>query len=137
MAISEDSQRHARSLIAVEGFTGMEKYWGHTLPEAPPERGCHITRPDGCFRIDMPRCPSRELLLRNQLGFSADYCDHRLGWIGHMMQAVGHTIDHEHNHRGQCWWEFRPLVSEPPAVAGIRPATDIRRAPLWAPRARP
>ena len=38
-AISRDSQRHARALIASGGFDGMEKYWGHTSCRGVAEFG--------------------------------------------------------------------------------------------------
>ena len=56
-----------------------------------------------------------------------------MGWVGPLMRESGFTIDHEHNHRGQCWWEMRPAaaaagLSAPGEVAG---AKDVRLRPDW------
>jgi hypothetical protein len=50
-----------------------------------------------------------------------------------MLQEAGYVIDHEHNHRGQCWWEMRPASAKgghaaPGSVAG---AKDVRLRPDW------
>ncbi|MBL9200602.1 MAG: hypothetical protein JNL39_08855 [Opitutaceae bacterium] len=132
-AIYRDSQRHARELIQREGFEGMAKYWGHTLAEESPDLGFAITRGPEVFRIDMHDCPSKGFLLRNGLQSYGDYCDHCMGWVGPLMREAGFTIDHEHNHRGQCWWELRPASATgghapPGEVAG---AKDVRLRPDW------
>jgi hypothetical protein len=92
-----------------------------------------VTRRDDLFRIDMHDCPSKGFLLRNGLHQHADYCDHCLGWIGPLLKQAGFTIDHQHNHQGQCWWEMHragdAAPPEPPgAVAG---ASDVRLRPDW------
>jgi hypothetical protein len=132
-AISRDSQAHARALILSEGIVGMAKYWRHTLDEESPERAFAIGRTAEVFRIDMHDCPSKGFLLRNGLEQCADYCDHCIGWIGPMMRDAGFVIDHEHNHRGQCWWEFRPAGSAGPAgdQSPATPENDVRRRPDW------
>ncbi len=132
-AINQDSQRHARELIGREGFDGMAKYWGHTLVEESPDLGFAITRTPEVFRIDMHDCPSKGFLIRNGLEQHRDYCDHCIGWIGPMMSGIGFVIDHEHNHRGQCWMELRKAGSTggfgaPGAVAGDK---DVRLRPEW------
>jgi len=132
-AINHDSQRHARDLIINGGFEGMAKYWGHTLLEESPDLGFAITRTDEVFRIDMHDCPSKGFLLRNGLENYHDYCDHCMGWIGPLMKDSGYVIDHEHNHRGQCWWDIRPASSagessKPGAIAGSK---DVRLRPDW------
>lgn len=140
-AICRDSQQHARELIAREGFVGMAKYWGHTLAEESPDLGFTITEKPGVFRIDMHDCPSKGFLLRNGLEQYRDYCDHCMGWVGPVMREAGFTIDHEHNHCGQCWWEVRraeakdappaPVAPEAPgATAGPK---DVRLLPHWQP----
>lgn len=103
-AIAFDSQRHAYELICDKGFDGMEAYWGHTLTQE--EAGYAITRTQDVFRIDMHDCPSKGFLSKNGLGAFHDYCAHCMGWIGPVAQRAGFTIDHEHNHCGQCWWEL-------------------------------
>lgn len=130
-AISLDSQQHARALIVGHGFAGMAEYWGATLAEESPERGYQITQAPGVFRIDISDCPSKGFLLRNGLAQYRDYCDHCLGWIGPLMQDAGFVVDHEHNHRGQCWWEFRAAGAPPgPTAAG---AADVTRRADWQP----
>jgi hypothetical protein len=44
------------------------------------------------------------------------------------MKDAGISIEHEHNHCGQCWWEYRKAddktpASEPGTLAGAR---DVR-----------
>ncbi len=135
-AISRDSQRHARDLIGRKGFDGMAEYWGHTLLEESPDRGFTISRAPQVFRIDMHDCPSKGFLLRNKLEHYSDYCDHCIGWVGPMMRDAGFVIDHEHNHRGQCWWEMHPAseTSAPPLAPGaVSGKKDVRLQPNWAP----
>ena len=126
-AISRDSQQHARAAIVSKGVAGMAEYWQHTLTEESPGLGFHLTRTAEAFRIDVHDCPSKGFLLRNGLQQHADYCDHCIGWIGPMMQDAGFVIDHEHNHRGQCWWRFRA------AESSVEDATDfdVRRLAGW------
>ncbi len=104
-AIGGDSQSHASKLIREKGFTGMGEYWAHTLAEEAA--GYATTQGDGVFRLDINDCPSKGFLLRNNLEQYPDYCDHCIGWIGSVMETAGFAIDHQHNHCGQCWWEFR------------------------------
>ena len=134
-AISDDSQKHARDLIVREGFAGMGKYWGHTLADESPELGFSITERADLFRIDMHECPSKGFLLKNKLQNYSDYCNHCMGWIGPVMRDAGYVIDHEHNHRGQCWWEIQKKGapgghSAPGAVSG---KNDVRLQPNWTP----
>lgn len=103
-AIGGDSQSHAARLIREKGFTGMAEYWAHTLAEEAA--GYVATQGEGVFRLDIHDCPSKGFLLHNKLVQSHDYCDHCIGWIGPVMKAAGFEIDHQHNHCGQCWWEF-------------------------------
>lgn len=130
-AIHRDSQQHASELIREEGFAGMAKYWGHTLDHEGA--GFHTTLGAEVFRIDIHECPSKGFLLRNGLEQYRDYCDHCMGWIGPMMREAGFVVDHEHNHCGQCWWEFRQATkgnvqSEPGVVAG---KFDVRHLLNW------
>ncbi|QYM79382.1 hypothetical protein K0B96_01820 [Horticoccus luteus] len=134
-AINHDSQRHARELIAREGFAGMQKYWGHTLLEESPSLGFNISRGPEVFRIDFHDCPSRGFLLRNGVKNYRDYCDHCMGWTGPMLREAGYVIDHEHNHRGQCWWEMRPASASGghAPIGSVAGDKDVRRRPDWAP----
>jgi hypothetical protein len=132
-AIYRDSQQHATELIRKEGIPGMLKYWGHTLAEESPERGFTISHQADVFRIDFHQCPSRGFLIRNDLRHYRDYCDHCMGWTGPMLRDAGYAIDHEHNHRGQCWWEMRaagtPGGHAP--VGAVSGAKDARLLPHW------
>lgn len=132
-AINHDSQRHARDLIISKGFDGMAEYWGHTLTEESPELGFAMIRRDDVFRIDMHDCPSKGFLLKNGLENYHDYCDHCIGWIGPLMKDAGFVIDHEHNHRGQCWWEYRAKDSDavPPMPGTVAGDKDVRLRPDW------
>lgn len=114
-AIAFDSQRHAYELIRARGFDGMEAYWGHTLTQE--EAGYAITRTEEVFRIDMHECPSKGFLLKNGLAAYEDYCAHCMGWIGPVAERAGFTVDHEHNHCGQCWWELYRADTDPDRVA--------------------
>lgn len=130
-AVHRDSQLHARQLILEKGFEGMKEYWGHTLQEEDADFSTTAT-PE-VFRIDMPRSPSKCFLIENGLEQYPDYCDHCIGWIGPLMKDAGFHIHHEHNHRGQCWWEIRGVgdpspPSKPGELAGER---DVRLMPEW------
>ncbi len=103
-AIAFDSQQHAFALMRDEGFDGMDAYWGHTL--TAEEAGYAITRTDDAFRIDMHDCPSKGYLIDHGLEAHLDYCAHCMGWIGPVAERAGFSVDHVHNHRGQCWWEL-------------------------------
>ncbi|MFZ4778418.1 MAG: hypothetical protein ACOYM3_23865 [Terrimicrobiaceae bacterium] len=129
--IGRDSQSHARDLIIAEGIPGMTKYWQHTLAEEAA--GYTSTSDEKYFRIDMTKCPSKGFLLQNKLEQYPDYCDHCIGWVGSIMKDAGYIIDHEHNHCGQCWWEYRKSTdpsppSEPGAFSGEK---DVRTQPTW------
>jgi len=126
-AISLDSQRHARDLIEAHGFNGMAEYWGHTL--AMEEAGYTFNRGADYFRIDMIACPSKGHLIQRGLAAYHDYCEHCMGWIKPMMDDAGFTINHEHNHAGQCYWEMRRTddrLAEPPPNRGPH---DVRSLP--------
>ena len=132
-AIHRDSQRHAAALIAAKGIEGMREYWGHTLADEGAGYDCAAT--SAVFRIDMHECPSKGFLLRNRLRQYHDYCDHCMGWIGPLLKQCGWVADHEHNHRGQCWWELRraddPTPPGPPGKLGG--ARDVCFRADWLP----
>lgn len=113
-AIRGDSQRHAAELIETKGLAGMEEYWGHTLGEEAPDGGYEARVAGDRFLLEMTDCPSRGFLLRNGIEFSGDYCDHCIGWIGPIMKKAGFTINHAHNHCGQCYWEYLPVNVQKP-----------------------
>lgn len=130
-AIHRDSQLHASELIIGEGIEGMKKYWAHTLAEEGA--GFYTTATDNVFRIDMHECPSKGFLLRNNLEQYHDYCDHCVGWIGPLLRRAGFVIDHQHNHRGQCWWEMRRAEdpTEPSAAGELAGEHDVRLRENW------
>lgn len=133
-AIAFDSQIHADNLISSKGFAGMLEYWGHTLEEESPDQGYTITDGGDFVRIDMHQCPSKGFLLDNGLEQYRDYCDHCMGWIGPVLEKSGFAVDHQHNHKGQCWWEMR-TASDPalPSAEDRRPnSADVRARPDWA-----
>lgn len=130
-AIFQDSQRHARELILSKGIAGMAEYWQHTLTEEAA--GWHCTKTADTFRIDMHECPSKGFLLRNHLEQHADYCDHCMGWVGPLIKEAGFVIDHQHNHCGQCWWEFRRAST---AAGQLVSEKDVRQRKDW-PQAKP
>ena len=131
VAIRGDSQIHAAELILKNGIPGMEEYWGHTLKDEGA--GYHTTSTETVFRVDMHACPSKGFLIRNGLSQYNDYCDHCMGWVGPMMKEAGFTIDHEHNHCGQCWWEIRRATdtSPPSSVGELSGANDVRMDGNW------
>ena len=130
-AIHRDSQRHASELILQKGFDGMKEYWGHTL--AHEGAGYTTTATEKVFRIDIQDCPSKGFLLRNHLQQHRDYCDHCIGWIGPMMKRAGFTIDHQHNHCGQCWWEIRKRddANAPSGAGELAQENDVRVIDNW------
>ncbi len=132
-AIHKDSQQHATELIVREGIEGMKKYWGHTLVDEGA--GFHTTATDKLFRIDMHDCPSKGFLLRNHLEQYRDYCDHCMGWIGPLLKRAGYVIDHQHDHRGHCWWEMRRAddPTPPSAIGAASGEHDVRLRPDWKP----
>lgn len=132
-AISLDSQKHARDLIVPEGIEGMKKYWSHTLDEEAA--GYAFTSDENRFRVDMHECPSKGFLLKNGLQQYPDYCDHCIGWIGPVMREAGFVVDHDHDHCGKCWWEFRRKddPTEPSAPGEFAGDRDVRAKPGWNP----
>ena len=132
-AIHQDSQRHASALILEKGIEGMKAYWGHTL--AQEGGGYKTTASEKAIRLDIHDCPSKGFLLRNRLEQHPDYCDHCIGWIGPLLKRAGFTIDHQHNHCGQCWWEMRRAsdTTKPGAPGLLAGEHDVRRHPNWNP----
>lgn len=130
-AIHRDSQTHASRLILKKGFEGMKAYWGHTLKEEAA--GYHTTATDRVMRVDMYACPSLGFLMRNRLKQYPDYCEHCMGWVGPLMKRAGYTVDHEHNHRGQCWWEIRRVrdATGPSAPGAMARRKDVRLEKDW------
>lgn len=130
-AIAFDSQAHAFDLIRDQGFAGMEAYWGHTLDME--DAGYAIARTDDAFRIDMHACPSKGFLIEHGLEAHADYCAHCMGWIRPVAERAGFSVDHEHNHCGQCWWEFRKQGTTPDRAALMRRVgeSNVENHPRW------
>jgi hypothetical protein len=130
-AIGGDSQRHAAELILGKGIEGMKEYWGHTLAEEAA--GYSSAATENSFRLDIQQCPSKGFLILNNLEQFHDYCDHCIGWIGPVMERAGFVIDHQHNHRGQCWWEMHKASDpSPPSAPGKWAGkNDVRVRPGW------
>jgi hypothetical protein len=129
-AIAFNSQNHANVLIQARGLEGMAEYWGHTLQSE--EAGYRTTLEAGYFRIDMYDCPSKGQLIKAGQEEYHDYCQHCMGWIKPIMDQAGFAIDHEHNHRGQCWWEMYPAGAEShPSPPPVRGEEDVRLKPDW------
>ena len=130
-AIHVDSQRHASALILEKGIEGMKEYWGHAL--AQEGGGYRTTATESVFRLDIHDCPSKGFLLRNHLEQHTDYCDHCIGWIGPMLKRAGFTIDHQHNHCGQCWWEMRRQTDAtgPSKPGELAKEYDVRLSEGW------
>lgn len=131
VAIGGDSQEHAGHLIETRGIPGMLEYWGHTLTEEAA--GYSFKAREDVFRLDMYECPSKGFLLANGLKQHSDYCDHCIGWIGPVMKKAGFRVHHEHNHCGQCWWEFRRVEDRTPPseCGGLAGEADVRNRPGW------
>jgi hypothetical protein len=130
-AIHVDSQRHASALILEKGIEGMKEYWGHAL--AQEGGGYKATATETVLRLDIHDCPSKGFLLRNGLEQHSDYCDHCIGWIGPMLKRAGFTIDHQHNHCGQCWWEMRRQTdtTAPSKPGELAKEHDVRLCEEW------
>ena len=122
-AIALDSQRHAAALIMAEGFVGMKKYWEPTLEEEGGEHSMHMGSDH--YRSDMLDCPSLGFLMRNNIRFYHDYCEHCAGWVHPIMEAAGFITYSEHDHCGHCRWEFRRKGDPTPAL------TDTPNLPGW------
>jgi hypothetical protein len=134
-AIHQDSQRHAAELILQKGIPGMKEYWGHSLSQEAA--GYKTIATEKTFRIDIHDCPSKGFLIRNKLEQHRDYCDHCIGWIGPMLKRAGFTIDHQHNHCGQCWWEMKKETDNAKADAAgeLAKQDDVRLGSAWKPGA--
>jgi hypothetical protein len=130
-AIAFNSQNHAYLLIKEKGLAGMAEYWGHSLDSE--EAGYVNTLTSEYFRIDMHNCPSKGFLIEIEQEEYHDYCQHCMGWIKPIMDETGFVIDHEHNHRGKCWWEMKPATAnkENPKPPPIRGYHDVRRREDW------
>ncbi len=129
-AIAFNSQNHANVLIREKGLAGMAEYWSQTLDSE--EAGYRTIVDPAFFRIDMHACPSKGLLIKLDQQEYHDYCQHCMGWIKPIMDAAGFTIDHEHNHHGQCWWEMHPAEKDrPQAPPPMRDDEDVRLRPEW------
>lgn len=116
-AVARDSQQHAADLIIPQGIEGMVQYWGHTLAE---EEAGYVSAYDAggesgkpYYRIDMFACPSLGYNLAHGYSYYHDYCSHCMGWLQDIMDRAGFVIHHDHDHRGRCWWEMRPVDNDP------------------------
>jgi hypothetical protein len=77
----------------------------------------------------MRQCPSKGLLLDNDLNADEDYCDHCMGWMLPLLSKIGIEVAaHEHNHYGQCWCEMRVKGRD---YQPLDLPIDIRKDPRW------
>lgn len=130
-SIALNSQRHAYVLIKSKGFEGLLEYYGVTLESEQAEY--RLLQGPGYLHGDMYECPSLGFLNQRGQHEYHDYCQHCMGWINPLMRELGFLVDHEHNHHGQCWDEYR-LADEAGTNASpppIRDAKDVRLRPDW------
>lgn len=124
-------QKQAWPKLKAKGIRGAAEHWGWQLDSE--QAGNINTLTDEYFRIDMFDCPSKGLLIRIGQEEYHDYCNHCIAWIKPITDDSGLVLDHEHNHHGQCWWEFRPAQSEPGEAEPppVRGDFDVRRLQNW------
>jgi hypothetical protein len=86
------------------------------------------------MRIEMHACPSLGYNMQHGYRYYRDYCEHCMGWIVPIMERAGFVIHHDHNHRGQCWWEMRRREDSagPSAPGELTGESDTRLLPGYA-----
>lgn len=128
-AIGGDSQGHYLRAGREDGLRGLLRAWVRTGQDEHCDWTFTLDEARNTLRWDMRRCPSKGFLLQNDLNASEDYCDHCMGWIIPLLDAMGAGIAaHEHNHCGQCWAEIS-LKGRPREP--LQAPADIRDDPNW------
>jgi len=128
-AIGGDSQHHYLEAGEKEGLAGLYKCWVKTGEEEQCDWTFTLDESRNVLRWDMRQCPSKGLLIDNDLNADEDYCDHCMGWMGPLLAKAGVEVAvHEHNHCGQCWGEMR-VKSKPYQPLDL--PIDIRKDPRW------
>lgn len=129
-AIAGESQRHYTEAGQRAGLRGLYNTWTRTGEDESCDWTFKLDEQQNFLRWDMRACPSKGFLLGNDLNADEDYCDHCMGWVMPLVEALGmEIVAHEHNHCGQCWGLMR-VADRPctePELEG-----DIRRDPRWA-----
>lgn len=128
-AIGGESQRHYLEAGQRDGLKGLYHTWVKTGQDEACDWTFTLDEARNVLRWDMRRCPSKGFLIAHDRHADEDYCDHCMGWMIPLLDAIGVEVwEHEHNHLGQCWGTMRrkDLPSEPLEVD-----KDIRRDPRW------
>ncbi len=103
-AIAKDAMSEFYKAVPEKGIIAMVNHW--VWSAVGEECDAHICFSTEYFRYDMHSCPSLGFLLKRGKQFYHDYCAHCIGWIKPMLEARGWSVHHEHNHKGQCWFEY-------------------------------
>jgi hypothetical protein len=128
-AIGGESQKHYTDAGSKEGLLGLYKVWTKTGEDEKCDWTFTLDESKNVLRWDMRQCPSKGLLINNDLNADEDYCDHCMGWMGPLLARVGVEVAvHEHNHAGQCWGEMR--MKDKPYTPLDLPI-DIRKDARW------
>src|SRR4051812_28330701 len=107
-AIGGESQSHYSLAGARDGLRGLYDTWTKTGEEENCDWTFTLDEARNVLRWDMRRCPSKGLLINEDLAADEDYCDHCMGWMIPLLSQIGVEVAaHEHNHFGQCWGEMR------------------------------
>jgi hypothetical protein len=128
-AIGGESQDHYRQAASAAGLRGLFDTWNGTGEDEHCVWSLTLNEDQNVFRIDMRECPSKGFLQNNDLNADEDYCDHCIGWVAPLLAGQNMEVArHEHNHRGQCWWEMRSLDR---GYQTAQTPVDIRNDPRW------
>lgn len=128
-AISK-AQQHYTDAGRAHGLRGLYETWVHTGEDEHCDWTFTLDEKKNVLRWDMRQCPSKGHLIENDLYADEDYCDHCMGWIKPVLEAIGgEMVVHEHNHCGQCWGEMRLNDKPYESLAGLE--CDITHDPRW------
>jgi len=128
-AIGGDSQAHYLQAGLTDGLRGLYSVWTQTGKDEQCDWTFTLDEQKNVLRWDMRQCPSKGMLIDNDLHADEDYCDHCMGWMIPLLEKVGVEVTaHEHNHCGQCWGEMR-LKDRPSQPLDL--PIDIRKDARW------
>ena len=128
-AIAIDSQRHYIAAGAGRGLRGLYETWSKTGEDEQCDWTVDLDEERNVLHVNMHNCPSKGFLILNNRNADEDYCDHCIGWITPALAVIDTEVSaHEHNHCGQCWWEFRKVDQAQPEVENLE---DIRNFEDW------
>ncbi len=129
-AIAKEAIKELYDTIAEDEVLAMVRHWAYSA--IGEECDAHICFSGDYFRYDMHSCPSLGFILNANRKFYHDYCSHCVGWIRPMMERAGWHFRHQHNHKGQCWFEYRRKGdtewSKPGELSGQK---DVRLRSDW------